>query len=43
MMLYDNYCNQFQEFHEKQVQTKSTEITTTDQPRSLKTTEDTAV
>lgn len=42
MKIHDCYFYQFQEFHEKQVQTKSTEITT-DQSRSLKTTEDTAV
>ncbi|XP_060837605.1 transcription factor GAGA-like isoform X3 [Rhopalosiphum padi] len=33
----------FQEFHEKQIQTKSTDIPTTDQPRNQKVTEDTTV
>ncbi|XP_001946000.2 broad-complex core protein isoforms 1/2/3/4/5 isoform X1 [Acyrthosiphon pisum] len=33
----------FQEFHEKQIQTKSTDVPTTDHPRTQKVTDDTAV
>ena len=41
--MHNIYCFIIQEFHEKQIQTKSTDIPTTDHPQTQKVTEDTAV